>query len=360
MSKKFNVADLLNDKSKEEVNKSENALEENQMQIEEIVSSGKSQCNTYATSRNVTLIAAEINNIKEQTRKMVLYNSIEIGRRLIEAKEMLEHGEWGKWLKESVDYSQRTANNLMKIFQEYGADQITLLGDNSKSQAFANLSYSQAIALLEVPEEEREDFIKENKVEDMSTRELQKVIKEKQELEEKLKVAEIKSGETEKLKKELKAIKDKNKEDLINREVEIENLKIAINNITKKLKKAQGSGNSEEVEKLQGSLQNAEKKLYDSSKKIEELEEKLKEKPIDVTETIVEKIPEEVEKELQELREKASNNDESTVKFSIYLGNFNKEFELLINTLNEIPKDEVKEQCKKTLIDTIDDMFNKL
>jgi len=146
-------------------------------------------------ARTADLIAAEINNIKEQTRKMVLYNSIEIGRRLIEAKEIVGHGEWGKWLKESVDYSQRTDNNLMRIFEEYGAEQITLLGDNSKSQTFANLSYSQAIALLELPGEEREDFVKENNVEDMSTRELQKVIKEKQELEDKLKATEKKAEE---------------------------------------------------------------------------------------------------------------------------------------------------------------------
>ena len=35
------------------------------------------------TSRTTDLIAAEIINIKEQTKKMVIYNSIEIGRRLV-------------------------------------------------------------------------------------------------------------------------------------------------------------------------------------------------------------------------------------------------------------------------------------
>ncbi|MDF2892513.1 MAG: hypothetical protein K0R80_2880, partial [Clostridia bacterium] len=43
--------------------------------------------------RSPELIAAEINNIKNQTRKMMLYNSIEIGRRLIEAKTLVAHGE---------------------------------------------------------------------------------------------------------------------------------------------------------------------------------------------------------------------------------------------------------------------------
>ena len=58
------------------------------------------------TSRTTELIAAEIVNIKEQTKKMVIYNSIEIGRRLVEAKEIVGHGEWGKWIEEPVSYTQ--------------------------------------------------------------------------------------------------------------------------------------------------------------------------------------------------------------------------------------------------------------
>ena len=126
--------------------------------------------------RTPGLIAAEINKIKQDTRKIVIYNSIEIGRKLCEAKELVPYGEWSKWLEEEVDYSQSTANNLMKIFNEYGADQISLLGDNLKSQTFGNLTYSQAVLLLGVPEVEREEFVKENNVEDMSARELKKAV----------------------------------------------------------------------------------------------------------------------------------------------------------------------------------------
>lgn len=127
-------------------------------------------------NRTPEVIAAEINSIKEQTRKVLLYNSIEIGRKLVEAKELVPHGEWGKWLEESVDYKKSTANNLMKIFEEYGSSQITLLDDNLKSQAFGNLNYSQAILLLGLPSEDREKFVEENKVDEMSTRELKKAI----------------------------------------------------------------------------------------------------------------------------------------------------------------------------------------
>ncbi|QXE20433.1 DUF3102 domain-containing protein [Clostridium sp. 001] len=337
MSKKFNMADLLSDKSKgkEDVKEPKSIDKINQPKVDQV------SIEDIPINRDVTLIAAEINNIKEKTRKMVLYNSIEIGRRLVEAKQMLAHGEWGKWLKESVDYSQRTANNLMRIFQEYGADQITLIGDNSKSQAFANLSYSQAIALLEIPEDEREGFIEKNDVENMSTRELQKLIKENHKLENKLKM----------LQEEASKEKVRNKETLTNKEVEIENLRIYIKESKEKLLEAQSSNDNDEIERLQLSLEETQNKFQDALGEIDELKKELKEKPIEVVASI-EKVPEEVEKELQDLREKVSNN-EPTIKFSIYLKEFTKTFEALINTLSEIRDDKAKEKYKEAVCDIV-------
>lgn len=57
-------------------------------------------------------LVSEIRMITEQTKQVVLFNSIEIGRRLTEAKAMVKRGTWGTWLKERVDYSQRTAEQL--------------------------------------------------------------------------------------------------------------------------------------------------------------------------------------------------------------------------------------------------------
>lgn len=56
-------------------------------------------------------LVSEIRMITEQTKQVVLFNSIEIGRRLTEAKAMVKRGTWGTWLKERVDYSQRTSNS---------------------------------------------------------------------------------------------------------------------------------------------------------------------------------------------------------------------------------------------------------
>ncbi|WP_019850111.1 DUF3102 domain-containing protein, partial [Desulfitobacterium sp. PCE1] len=83
--------------------------------------------------RTPLLIAAEINTIKHQVSKVLLFSAIEIGCRLAEAKSLIPYGEWGKWLEESVSYSQRTANNLIRLFEEYGSNQPAL----QDSQALA-------------------------------------------------------------------------------------------------------------------------------------------------------------------------------------------------------------------------------
>ncbi len=122
-------------------------------------------------------LAAEINVIKQQTARTLLIASIEIGERLTRAKSIIPHGEWESWLKENVDYSQSTAQGFMKVYREYGGDQMNISG-NTPLEIFGNLTYTQALALLGLPPEERERFVKENDVEEMSTRELQKAVAE--------------------------------------------------------------------------------------------------------------------------------------------------------------------------------------
>ena len=137
------------------------------------------------------ILAAEIRTIKNQTGRMVLNASIEVGRRLTEAKAKLPHGSWGEYLKNEVDYSPSQAQNLMRVFREYGSDQQSLFGGEAKSQTFGNLTYSKALSLLAIPdEEERERFAVENDVEHMSVRELNEALKARNEAEEKAAAAE--------------------------------------------------------------------------------------------------------------------------------------------------------------------------
>ena len=127
--------------------------------------------------RTLDVIAAEINELHIKNFITVL----EIGRRMVEAKDLLPHGQFGTWLEENTAYSTSTANNYMNLFKEYGSPQKSLFGAELNCQTFGNLDISKAIALTKIPRAEREEFVKTNDVESMSTRELQKVIKERDE-----------------------------------------------------------------------------------------------------------------------------------------------------------------------------------
>lgn len=101
-----------------------------------------------------------------------------IGRGLIEVKAKLPHGEWLTWLAEKVNYSERTAQRLMKIAREW-----------SNPTAVSDLGARKAFMLLALPPEERASFMAENhlvdgqekSVIDMTSRELEKAIRERDE-----------------------------------------------------------------------------------------------------------------------------------------------------------------------------------
>ena len=133
-----------------------------------------------AAQRDIKTVTTEIRTLHRQAQCLVLGYAIEIGRRLKEAKAMLDHGQWGPWLREEVDFSQSSANNFMRIFEEYGAQQVSLFGD-ADSQALGNLPYTHALRLLALPAEERESFAEEHHAEELSTRELEKLIRERDE-----------------------------------------------------------------------------------------------------------------------------------------------------------------------------------
>lgn len=149
-----------------------------------------------ATFRDINTITAEIRTIQGTVRRTALEGAIEIGRRLTEAKELLPHGEWGNWLKTEFEFSQPTASRLMKLFDEYGAAQGSLFGAETKYSTLNNLSISKALRLIAIPDEEREEWAAEHKVEEISTRELDRLIKEKEEAEKARAEAERERAET--------------------------------------------------------------------------------------------------------------------------------------------------------------------
>lgn len=92
----------------------------------------------------------------------------EIGKRLSQAKKQIPHGEWMDWVDRNLGYTYDQTKSLIRVYQEY-----------SKSGTFHDLGFSKVYALTSIKdEEEREEFINNNPVEDMTVRELKKEIKE--------------------------------------------------------------------------------------------------------------------------------------------------------------------------------------
>ena len=273
-------------------------------------------------------------------------------------KQILPHGEWNTWLKENVDFSPTTALNLLNIFDQYGADQLSIFGDNVKSEKYASLSYTQAVALLGVPEEQREDFIDENNIEKMSTRELQQAIKEKKLAEKKALEAEAASEKDRIARANLfetnQTLAAKQKENLKiqqKMEQEIENLK--------------KDKTDPEVQKRLADLQleqeKKEKELKAAQKEVDQLKKELKQKPIDAK--TVEVVPAAVEEELEKLREQVSNQPTKiSAKFEASFNQCVSNFADLEKQLQEVGKvdTDLEQNYKQAIVKLLDKMSSHL
>lgn len=126
-------------------------------------------------SSGIAVITSEILFYKQQAGCAI----IEIGKLLIEAKKQLKHGEWLPWLKEKVDFSERTAQNFMRCAEKYGEN----------PNIVADLGAAKALALLALEPPEREEFAaekhevngEEKSAAEMTLAELKQAIRERDE-----------------------------------------------------------------------------------------------------------------------------------------------------------------------------------
>lgn len=126
-----------------------------------------------AEARDIETITAEIIQLQQDAGNAI----IGIGKRLIEAKTLIPHGDWLPWLAEEVGYSERVAQSFMRLAREW----------ESNPKALSDLGATKALKLLVLPPEERETFMaeshlvdgEEKSVIDMTSRELERAIKER-------------------------------------------------------------------------------------------------------------------------------------------------------------------------------------
>lgn len=320
---------------------------------------------TAIAERTPQVIAAEIRQIETQARQYVLVSAIEIGRRLHEAKALVPHGSWGKWLKENVNYSQSTANNFMRIAEEFG---------DSNLQAIGNISYTQAVALLALPSEEREQFAAEHNVAEMSSRELQAAIREKQELERKLKEQEealkAEQARTEEERKKREALYDQYQTELNLRKEQEHKL----NELQNQLLAAEKSGDKQAAAKIKTELRKAEKEASEAKARADELEQKMKQLESEIQARIEERVKareselaeqakkreEAAAKQIAELEEKLrKNNNVAGIKVKLLFETLVSHFNELISAVNEL-QEEQKNPVKERIAQLCDEIKSKL
>lgn len=122
----------------------------------------------FELSRTPEVIAGEIIDIVRDTQRAVISATIEIGKRLCEVKEMVPAGSWGQWLRENISYSERTAQNAMAIYNEYGRKGIP--------EGLMHASMTNALQLIGLPDDMKRGLIESGAAEDMSSRELKEEI----------------------------------------------------------------------------------------------------------------------------------------------------------------------------------------
>jgi hypothetical protein len=114
----------------------------------------------------------------------------EIGRRLKHVKENdLTHGQWEKWLKNNVNFSERQARRFMQIVDEFKTDDVVRIGT------------SKIFEIIQLPSDiDRQEFIEKSHVipstgetktvDEMTVRELREVKKALKEARERAEQAE--------------------------------------------------------------------------------------------------------------------------------------------------------------------------
>lgn len=299
--------------------------------------------------RDITVITNEILFYKVQAGRAFL----EIGRRLNEAKAQLSHGEWLPWLREKVDISERSAQRFMQLSNEYG-----------KSAKMADLGASKALQLLALPESEREEFAaekhtvdgQEKTVEEMTSKELENAIRERdaaltaqKQAEDALSDAQ-KKADAAKAERDALSVKSDGLEEKLRRVKEREK---AAKTAAEQAKEAKAAAEKElaelkakpvEVAVAEPSQETLDKLRADAeaavSQKVQQAEERLEAEK---------KKAEDAAAEADALRKRLSIADPLTTEFQVYFNGWQKAFMTMTAALEKIADEEKREKLRRAI-----------
>lgn len=320
---------------------------------------------SMTSSRDIREITAEIRTIQDSVRRTALSGAIEIGRRLTEAKELLQHGEWGDWLKREFEFSQSTASRLMQLFREYGADQGSLFGAETKYATLQNISVSNALRLIAIPDEEREEFAAEHDIEHKSAREVEELIRQRQEadaraaaaekaladadeghalamaeLDERLHSAQQAERDAKSIAetanarvKALAAERDKTVAEL--EELRSRPIEVAVQVDEDAVKKAAEEAKSEAEQKAKAKLEKLEKKLTAATQELEAYKDG-DNRELEQSRALAAALEKELAEERERARKAAELQDADVSAFGVHFANVQRDFNDLLVALNKV------------------------
>ena len=297
-----------------------------------------------STLRTPETLGAEIRKLTETAKYMTLWYAVEIGRRLTEAKALVQHGEWMDFLAKETEFSSSSANRFMTAFREYGG------GEKLNFPTLGNISVSNALRLLAVPEEERETFAAEVDAEHISARELEQAIRERDEAkklaEESERLRAEMADEYAGARTELETAKRKITE-LEHRPVDVAVQEPDLAEIKRRVREATEAARAdkEAAERLLAEEKEKAKAAADElRKKLKAAEEKLAGAGAE-DRAEAEKLRGEVET----LKKQIAMSDEATVTFKLRFMEWQEAFRAAVVALHRLPE-ESREKCRGAVL----------
>lgn len=285
--------------------------------------------------RSLPVIVAEIKTMETTVYRVTLQGIIRIGECLEEAKQQVGHGGWYDWCKDNLGYTQKQAQRFMQIARTYGNEN----SPYSNVTNLADLSISKALALLQVPEEQVENFVETHDVDGMKFRELEEEIKA---LKEEKAEAEAMREEAAKLKIELDELKASgaDPEKIAELEAKLEKQKEKNKKLTEDLKAEKDSKEKAIAEALDEKAVELQRQARQQS--IKELEAAKHEK-------------EELQERIEALTRKLENSsNENTLAFKLRVDQLQEVFSECMECI-KVESDPDTEQRMRTALGTVMD-----
>lgn len=120
---------------------------------------------TTTNNTGLTVLDALAAEAKLYSESLAM-NMFQLGRVYTEAKKLVKHGEWTAWIRENGGMSERSAQQLMAVYARFG-----------NRPAFQDIDKSKLFKMLSLPAGKEDEFVEENDVSELSSREVEEAVK---------------------------------------------------------------------------------------------------------------------------------------------------------------------------------------